>query len=53
MIFHENRLRADDSHEISCLICIEKGENLKLTSAANYKWCFMCYFPFLKIKDLI
>ena len=21
MIFHENRLPADDSHEISCLIC--------------------------------
>ena len=21
MIFHENRLSADDSHEISCLIC--------------------------------
>ena len=22
MMFHENRLPADDSHEISCLICI-------------------------------
>ena len=21
MIFHENRLTADDSHEISCIIC--------------------------------
>ena len=21
MIFHENRLPADDSHEISCLVC--------------------------------
>ena len=21
MVFHENRLPADDSHEISCLIC--------------------------------
>ena len=21
MIFHENRLPADDSHEISCIIC--------------------------------
>ena len=24
MIFHENRLPADDSHEISCLIILEK-----------------------------
>ena len=34
MIFHENRLPADDSHEISCLICyFEKATKLKLSSA--------------------
>ena len=31
MIFHENRLPADDSHEIPCLICLQ---NFKLSSAA-------------------
>ena len=38
MIFHENRLPADDSHEMSCLICyfFEKAAKLKLLSAANY-----------------
>ena len=42
MIFHENRLPADDSHEISFLICnFEKAANLKLSSAANYSWPFM------------
>ena len=40
MILHENRLPADDSHEISCLI---KRHNLKLLSAANYRWRFMGY----------
>ena len=38
MIFHENRLLADDSQEISCLICFEKVANLKLSSAANHRW---------------
>ena len=39
MIFHENHLPADDSHEISSLICFfEKAANLKLSSAANYRW---------------
>ena len=40
MIFNENRLPADDSHEISCLICYfwKKQQNLKLLSAANYRW---------------
>ena len=29
MIFHENRLPADDSHEISCLICyFQKGSKI-------------------------
>ena len=39
MIFHENRLPADDSHEISCLICcfLKKQQNYKLSSAANYR----------------
>ena len=41
MIFHENCLPADDSHEISCLICFfEKRQNLKLSSAATYRWRF-------------
>ena len=40
-MFHENRLPADDSHEISCLICyFEKAANLKMSSAANYRWRF-------------
>ena len=29
MIFHENRLPADDSHEISCLICYFRKKNSK------------------------
>ena len=34
MIFHENRLSADDYHEMSCLIFIfEKLQNLKFSSA--------------------
>ena len=42
MIFHENRLPADDSHEISYLIVtFEKRQNLKMLSAANYRWRFM------------
>ena len=43
MIFHENRLPADDSHEISCLIVVvflKKRQNLKLSSAANHRWRF-------------
>ena len=28
MILHENRLPADDSHEISCLICYEKNRKI-------------------------
>ena len=42
MILHENRLPADDSHEISCLIGYfkKKRQNLKLSSAANYRWHF-------------
>ena len=37
MIFHENRLLADDSHEISFLICFEKLGKMSqnLLSAAN------------------
>ena len=35
--------RADDSHEITCLICCfwKKGQTLKLSSAANHRWRFM------------
>ena len=52
MIFHENRLPADDSHEITCLICyFWKAGNSKLSSAANYIdgalhvsiWTFLCF----------
>ena len=34
MIFHENRLPADDSHEQSYLICcfLKEWQNLKLSS---------------------
>ena len=35
MIFHENRLLADDSHEISCFICQKLGKmSQNLSSAA-------------------
>ena len=42
MISYENRLPADDSHEISYLICYfgKKRQNLILSSAANYRWRF-------------
>ena len=41
MLFHENRLPADDSHETSCLFVVfEKAANFKLSSAANYRWRF-------------
>ena len=30
MILHENRMPADDSHEISCLICYKKICNRRL-----------------------
>ena len=49
MIFHENRLPADDSHEMSWnsmpyLLILKKRQNLKLSSAANYRWRFMLKF---------
>ena len=43
IIFHENRLPADDSDEILYFICYlwkKKQQNLKLSSAANYRWRF-------------
>ena len=45
MIFHENCQPADDSHEISCLICffLKRRQNLKLSSAANYRLHFKGY----------
>ena len=45
MIFHENHLLADDSHDISMayLLILKKRQNLKLSSAANYRWRFMGY----------
>ena len=37
MIFHENCLPTDNSHEVQTLFVIfEKGQNLKLSTAANY-----------------
>ena len=39
MILHENRLPADDSHEIACLI-FEKAAIFLLSSAAYYRWRF-------------
>ena len=37
---NQNRLPADDSHEIPCLITTTKKQqqNLKLSSAANHRW---------------
>ena len=37
MILHENRLPADDSHEISLpyLLFLKRRQNFKLSSAAN------------------
>ena len=42
MMFHENRLPADDSLEIAFLICYfeKKRQHLKLSSAASYRWLF-------------
>ena len=42
MIFHENRLPADDVLKYHALFVIfKKRQNLKLSSAANYCWRFM------------
>ena len=42
MIFYENQLPA-----ISCLICylLKKQQNLKLSSAANYRWRIYLFSP--------
>ena len=42
MMFYENRLPTDDSHEISCLIryYYKSGKNFKFSSAAIYRWRF-------------
>ena len=42
MIFQENRLSVDDSHEISSLICIflKKRQKIELSSVENYRWRF-------------
>ena len=34
MIFHENRLHADDFHEISYLIFFQNGEDVEILSSA-------------------
>ena len=56
MIFHENGLPADHSHEISCLICfLKKQQNLKLSSAANAGgalWVKTCNYEGCQIKYL-
>ena len=42
MIVYENRLPADDSHEIPCLFDIfEKAAKHKMSSAENYRWRFV------------
>ena len=49
MIFHENRLPADDSQQTilmkyqTLFVIFEKAKNLKLSSAANHRWCFKSY----------
>ena len=43
MMLHENRLPGDDSHEIllhALFVILKKRQNLKLSSAANYRWRF-------------
>ena len=41
MIFHENRLLADDSHDISYLIFVENWENIsKFVVCCSRDWCF-------------
>ena len=41
MIYNESHPPADESHYISCLLLSQ--QNLKLSSAANYRWRFMGY----------
>ena len=44
-----NHLLADDSHEISSLICFkEQQQCLKILSTANYSWRFMAKVIMLK-----
>ena len=54
MIFQENRLPADDSHQIPCLIFLflEKLQNLKLLSAANYRWRFKIHFSVATLDSI-
>ena len=41
MMFHENRLLADDSHEISYLISSKIRKNItKLVVCCSRDWCF-------------
>ena len=43
MIFHENRLLADDSHVISYLIFVEIGKDvLKFVVCCSRDWRFKC-----------
>ena len=45
MISPENRLPANDSHEMSCLLVfflLKKQHNLKLSSALKFSLRFMC-----------
>ena len=68
MIFHENRLLADDSHVISYLIFVENCERcLKLSSAAvvigalrvnisflDYTYAFVSYeFPTIFVRHIV
>ena len=42
MIFHENRLLADDAHEISFLIVLSKirKDAAKCVVCCSHDWCF-------------
>ena len=41
MIFHENRLLADDSHEISYLVFFENWKDVtKFVICCRREWCF-------------
>ena len=53
MILHENRLPADDYHEIACHIgyFTKKRQNLKLSSAVNYRWHFKGQYTIIKYSN--
>ena len=53
MMFRENRLPADDSRNfMSYLLFLKKRQNLKLSSAANYRCRFKGFTFFPTSKDI-